>query len=128
MRTGDEGAQETPSDFYHLEYIENYLNRPHFFITGLDLRMFSLMGDRLAVSIAKALHPIRQVDETTLRLILAALRSSMKDAEIESDRVPAVSVCLLEALAARAASADQKEEILATVTLIADGTAGGEPR
>jgi len=107
--------------FYHLDYIRGYLNRPMFLLNGIDLRVFSMMGDRAAVSILKTLFPDWQVDQTKLRKILAALCAAIEypaDIEIESDRVPAVTVCLLEALAARAQCVEDKELIQSAMETI----------
>ena len=101
-------------EFNELAYIKCYLGIPCFHLTGFHLKRFSMMGDRVATSIIKALYPDVRVDEVMLKKILAAVCASLEypsATENESDRTPAVTMLLLEALMTRAESAEQKNVI-----------------
>ncbi|SRR5229473_835906 len=101
-------------DFYNLDYIKQFLDVPGYRVHGVDLRVFSVMGDRIAAALLKALYPITQVDEGKLKKILAAVSAAFGDLNsIDNypDRIPAVTLCLLETLIARAKSSQQKDWI-----------------
>ena len=105
---------ERQQDSYYVKYLTQYLDRPGFALTGIDLRMFSMMGDGVAISIIKALYPNRPVNGLTLKKILVALRASLEhpgDIREESDRIPAVTLSLLENLLRRAQLPDERISI-----------------
>ena len=101
-------------------YIRNYLRRPHFLLTGTDLRVFSAMGDRFARHISATMELSRPLGDPQLQAILAAVYASVEypqDVRQEEDREPSESVRLLKVLLT-SASSDQKTSIETTLRKI----------
>jgi len=112
---------EDRSDLYRIDYIKRYLDRPHFSINTLDLRLFSMMGDRVAVAVLKALYPEVRMDELLTRKVVAALNAAFEfpgAIDTDDDRCPAVTFCLLDAMLARAEAPDQRTQIQGTIAAI----------
>ena len=94
--------------------IGNWLDDPKFYLPGFMLKVSSVMGDRVSVAIARAIFPTETVNDVKLRKILAALHAAFEfpqSVESLSDRVPAVTECLLLALKDKCESIDQHTEI-----------------
>jgi hypothetical protein len=115
----------------NLDLIRKYLDVPVFKVTGAHLKLFPHLGDSLAISILKVLYPSQTVDDLKLKKILTALSLAFEHRDViisASDRVPAVSLCLLEALLARPYSLEQKDSIRSVIARLrkeprADATA-----
>jgi hypothetical protein len=98
-------------------YFENAL-RAYFAFPGLEInsiqiRIFAFMGDRTAAAILKVLYPLTVLDDVTLQKLLTAVRTSFESPgtiDLPLDRIPAVSLCLLEMLLA-GSSPEQKNSI-----------------
>ena len=112
-------------DLNDLEYIRNYLDLPVRSVTGFHLRVFSLMGDRVAVAILKIIYPGQDLDAERLQRSLVAIRASLEYPEMvheASDRIPAVSLLLLAWLMGRAESTEQRKSIEVAITALKRST------
>jgi hypothetical protein len=104
-------------DYYHTNDLRAYLEFPGLHLSSIHIRLFWPMGDRTAAAILKVLYPTEppgNLDDTTLKKILDAVRFSFENPdsiEMAQDRIPAVTVCMLEWLVVRAASDSQKQSI-----------------
>src|SRR5262249_49186577 len=97
---------------------------------GYDLKLFSRMGDRVATAILKVLYPGWAVADEGLKKILVALCAAFEhpgNIEEASDRIPAVTNCLLDRLIAGAATDEQGRAIASARQRIAEYVARGRP-
>lgn len=104
----------------NFDHVKAYFDRPSFFMSGLDLRVFSLMGDRVAAAILRILPLDRRVNDQQLTKILAAVHASLEypeDVDSELDRHPDSTLSLLEELAG-AAVGEQKDRIRSAIEAI----------
>jgi len=109
------------------KWVNSYLARARYWMTGFDLKAFPTMGDSVAVWILHFLYPDRPVDREMLKKILAAVRAAHRFPGLISrdyDRVPAVTFCLLEKLGRRAEVAEDLESIQAVIEEIRRSSAG----
>jgi len=109
------------TDSYCTEYLRSYLDRPHFRVNALDLRVFSLMGDRVAVNILRALTWSASIDPERLSKILVATTAAMEypsSIQNEHDRIPAVTICLLESLISRTELEGERASIVSALQKI----------
>ena len=112
---------EDQNGAYALDYVRGYLSAPKFFVTDIHLKVFSTLGDQIAVAVLKALYPDWQMDRTKLRKIIVAVCASLEHpgaVKQELDRIPAVTMCLLEILMLRVQSPEEKEMILAAMEAV----------
>src|SRR5258706_13762080 len=96
------------------DFNRRYFEVPTLVLTGIHLRVFSMMGDRIAIAVLKNTYPPRELDDLRLKKILVAISESFRYPETiqhPSDRIPAVTMCLVEALMSRAASPQQRQMI-----------------
>ena len=117
---------EHPDDYS--DYVRSYLARPMFLMTGGDLRVFSMLGDRTAVGLIKALYPDWQLDVLLLQKIVNAMGAALEyPAHIErvSDRVPAVTDCLLQVLMEKARTPEEKEMVQSAAEMVRRYVAAG---
>jgi hypothetical protein len=94
--------------------IKSWLERPGYSLSGTQLKLFSTAGDRVAVAALRALYPLRQLDDVRLGKILAAVSNAFQYPEMiqsEMDRVPAVTMCVLEMLANHVSLSEQKKNV-----------------
>jgi hypothetical protein len=102
-------------------FIKQYLEAPTFAVTGVHLRVFSMLGDRVAVALLKALHPARELQDLKLKKSLLAICESFRhldSIEKYSDRTPAVTLCLLEVLMAGAQLSEHTESIRSAMEIV----------
>lgn len=109
------------ANIYDVGYVKEYLARPHFLLTGLDLRVFSKMGDSVAIAVLRVLFPDQAMDDLKLKKILAAVCAAMEhpsDIAEVPDRTPAITLCLLKSLAAEAKSQSHRDSVKAAMERI----------
>ena len=110
--------KEIGKNTYLIDYIRKYLGRGGFYLSSRDLNLFYRTGDSVAVAILRVLYPDRKLDSDLIRSIVVAVQSSLEYPEgisNEYDRVPGVSVCLLEVLMHRAELEEDRRFIEAAI-------------
>lgn len=116
--------------FDEFEYVRKYLKRPAFLLTGIDLKTFSKMGDRVAVYVLKFLYSNQEARKAELEKILSAVRAAFEypsDIDRESDQLPAVTFCLLEHLIAHAESPEKQALVRSAMDMISKCTLTTSP-
>jgi hypothetical protein len=116
-------------DYYQADSIKLWLEIPTFSVPSWCLKLFPTMGDRVAVAVLKAIYPANNVEDVKLRKILAAISASFEYLDMignHSDRVPAITLCLLELLFARAGSSGQREKIRSVASEVKTRTEFGD--
>ena len=106
---------------YHTDEVEVYLRFPGLHLNSNQIRLFWVMGDRTASAILKVLYPFDVIDSETQQKILNAVRISFESPdsiELDSDRLPAVSVCILEWLIGKAETEEHRESIKIVLGLL----------
>jgi hypothetical protein len=104
-------------------HVNEYLNRPSFFLSGLDLRVFSLFGDRIAAAILNVVSSDEETSYDKLRKILVAVRSSLEfpgDIRYADDRIPRFTMLLLNLLMERTELSEQRDSIRQTIDFVRD--------
>ena len=115
-----------------LGYIMFWLGIPSYHVSHNVLRMCSVLGDSVSVAILRAIYPHQLVDDVRLKKILAALDAAFDNVEMirdPSDRIPAVTTCLLRLLLRHAESRGQQNDIKEAVKILRKrfGEMVGEP-
>lgn len=98
--------------------VQTQLDLPSLWITSYNQRAWINMGDRMAVAIIKALYG-KELSDLNLQKVLHLSRQAFVNVRLvdpESDRVPAVTLCLLEWLIPK--RPDREAEIRATIQQI----------
>ena len=88
-------------DPYQLAAVRSYLLRDFFMLTGTLLKTFGRLGDRLAASVLMCVDWAQLSDPEMAKRIAIALSAAFAESEGKScraDRVPALSINLLERL------------------------------
>lgn len=86
-------------DPYHSVTVIAFVTNPQPFITGSAMKIFSRMGDRLGSSIIANVEPGVLAEPEASRRIARALRlafSALSDCQCAADRLPYISLYLLE--------------------------------
>jgi len=100
------------------DYVRHYVGLPYFSLNGLDLRVFSMMGDRVASVIHTLIPPEGTLDEMFLKRALAAVCASIEHQqtiENEPDRTPTATLQLLKKLSARVVTEEQRTRVDAAI-------------
>jgi len=102
------------TDDYSYNLIKEYMAFPGGHTNSIHVRVFWSLGDRTAATILQALYPLFRVDDSTIYKTLNAVRTSFENPNsirVALDRIPAVTICLLQWLMWRAESEGHREAI-----------------
>jgi len=116
-------------DYYKIEAIRAFLTAPGLLVRGWDIAEFSALGDRVGVGLFKVLYPIGRGLRPPLEKILAAAVLGFSDTariEDEIDRIPAVTVALLNELLSVATTEAERVAIRTALRRVSSHHEGSE--
>jgi hypothetical protein len=114
----------------YVDFVKQYLDLPTAVITGTHVKVFAMLGDSVSVCIIKALYPSRGPDALRLTKILTAISTAFQYRNVAqnvTDRLPAVSLWLLETLLTGPYSPEQKDSIRVVIERLKNDAIAGAP-
>lgn len=101
--------------------VASYLSTPMYLVTSNQQMLYAAMGDRVGTAILKALYGRETIDDLTvtkIRQLASNAFANLRMVKYESERLPAVTLCMLEWLIAK--RPDCEEEIRGDIRKIRD--------